>query len=411
MHSSTHGRWILYTIAGASILCIAMGVRQSFGLFMPQITLDLNISRETFGLAIATQNLLWGAVQPVVGIVADKYGASKIVILGAIFYVSGLLLAAHSGDGARLHIGIGWLTGLGLSACSFAVVLGALGRLVSPDKRTLVIALASTGGSLGQFIMIPVGQMLLASLGWREALIMLGVITALMVPFAFSLKPSLLTADNEADNYDSANATPLTALKVALSHKGYRLLLAGFFVCGFHVVFIAVHLPAYLQDLGFSKNLGALALTVIGFMNIFGTFAWGHWGGKFRKKNSLSVLYLIRSIVLLTFILVPKNQFSVLAFAFCMGATWLGTIPLTSGLVAQLFGFRYLSTLFGLVFFAHQLGAFMGAWLGGWVFVRTGNYDFVWLTAFVLSVIATLLHWRIKDQTVSISVPDRVIAS
>jgi predicted MFS family arabinose efflux permease len=294
-----------------------------------------------------------------------------------------------------LNLGAGLLVGLGMSGTGFAVVLGAVGRIVAPDKRTVALAIASAGGSFGQFIMIPVGQGFLSAWGWQTALAGLGIIAILMAPLAFAVRNRMTGLVPEADH---SAASPQAALREAFSHRGYKMLTAGFFVCGFHVVFIAVHLPAYLRDLGFAPSLGALALTLIGLANIFGTYCWGHFGGLFRKKHSLAVLYALRCVVLLGFILVPKTEITVIAFAVCMGSLWLGTVPLTSGLVAQLFGTRYLSTLFGLVFLGHQLGAFLGAWLGGLVFDLTGSYDKVWLLAFILSVIATFLHLGISDQ-------------
>ena len=387
--------WLLITLAGAAILAISLGTRQTFGLFLPALTADLGISREAFALAIALQNLLWGVVQPIVGMISDRFGAGRVIGCGTLCYLGGLLAMSQAEGLLALNLGAGLLVGLGLSATGFAVVLGAVGRLVSAQQRTVALAIASAGGSFGQFIMIPVGQGVLSSWNWQTALAGLGIIAILMAPLAIAVRNRLgMTSDLSDHAADSAKL----ALREAFAHRGYRLLTAGFFVCGFHVVFIAVHLPAYLHDLGFPASTGALALTLIGLTNIFGTYCWGHVGGLFRKKHSLALLYGLRSLVLLSFILLPKTNVTVIAFAVCMGSLWLGTVPLTSGLVAQLFGTRYLSTLFGVVFFGHQLGAFLGAWLGGLVFDLTGSYDRVWLLAFLLSVMATLLHLGISDQ-------------
>jgi len=387
--------WLLITLAGAAILAISLGTRQTFGLFLPALTADLGISREAFALAIAFQNLLWGIVQPLIGMLADRFGAGKVIGCGSLFYLGGLLTMSYAESTLALNLGAGLLVGLGLSATGFAVVLGAVGRLVSPQQRTVALAIASAGGSFGQFIMIPVGQGLLSTWDWQTALAGLGIIAILMAPLAIAVRNRLGETSALSDH---SAASARLAVREAFSHRGYKMLTAGFFVCGFHVVFIAVHLPAYLRDLGFDASTGALALTLIGLTNIFGTYCWGHIGGLFRKKHSLALLYALRSLVLLSFILLPKTQITVIAFAICMGALWLGTVPLTSGLVAQLFGTRYLSTLFGVVFFGHQLGAFLGAWLGGLVFDLTGSYDRVWLLAFLLSVMATLLHLGISDQ-------------
>lgn len=387
-------KWLLLTLAGASILCLSLGIRQTFGLFLPSMTSDLGISREVFALAIAYQNLLWGFTQPLIGMVSDRFGAGRVIGSGCLLYIAGLIAMSQAEGVMALNLGAGLLIGLGMSATGFAVVLGAIGRMVSDQQRNVALALASAGGSFGQFIMIPISQGLLSSFGWQSALLILSIFALLMAPLAIAVR----NRGGAALPLETLAASPVAALRGAFCHRGYKMLTAGFFVCGFQVVFIAVHLPAYLRDLGFSPKLGAMALMLIGLANIFGTYAWGHFGGIFRRKSALSLLYGLRSLILLGFILLPKNEVTVLIFAVCIGATWLGTVPLTSGLVAQIFGARYLSTLFGVVFLGHQLGAFLGAWLGGWVFDRTGSYDSVWIIALGLSVFATLIHWRIDDQ-------------
>ena len=394
--------WLLIPLAGAAILCLALGIRQTFGLFLPVMTLDLGISRQVFALAIAYQNLLWGFAQPLVGMAADRFGAGRVIGLGCLFYLSGLLLMSQADGMMTLNLGAGLLVGLGMSGTGFAVVLGAVGRLVSAKQRNVALALASAGGSFGQFIMIPLGQGLLSRYGWQTALLLLAILTLLMAPLAIAVRNR---GSVVAIPLESLAASPLAALREAFSHRGYKMLTAGFFVCGFHVVFIAVHLPAYLNDLGFPPELGATALTLIGLTNIIGTYTWGHMGGLFRRKRALSLLYGMRSLILLGFILLPKSEVTVIAFAICIGATWLGTVPLTSGLVAQIFGARYLSTLFGVVFLGHQLGAFLGAWLGGWVFDHTGSYDAVWILACALSVFATVIHLKIDDQPEPVAQP------
>lgn len=380
--------WLTVTLAGSLILCLALGIRQGFGLFLTPITSELGIGRGSFALAIASQNLLWGGVQPFVGMIADRYGSGRVLAGGATLYILGLLVMA-GGSPLALNLGAGLLVGLGLSGVSFAVVLGAVGRLVAPERRMTALALASAGGSLGQFLMIPATQGLLAAFGWQQALFAL----ALCVTPMFILGSKLRGRSDVA----SDGSSPLGALKQAFGHSGYVLLTLGFFVCGFHVVFIAVHLPAYLVDLGFEASLGAKALTLIGLFNIFGTYAWGQIGGKYRKKTMLALLYALRAITLALFIFLPKSELSVLLFAGSMGALWLGTVPLTSGLVGDIFGVRYVSTLFGMVFFGHQVGAFCGAWLGGFVFDRTGSYNAVWLTALGLSLVAMVIHLVLRD--------------
>lgn len=380
--------WLTVTLAGSLILCLALGIRQGFGLFLTPITSELGIGRGSFALAIASQNLLWGGVQPFVGMIADRYGSGRVLAGGAALYILGLLVMA-GGSPLGLSLGAGLLVGLGLSGVSFAVVLGGVGRLVAPERRMTALALASAGGSLGQFLMIPTAQGLLAGFGWQQALIALALCLTPMF-----LLGSLLRGKPAAANDGSS---PARALKEAFGHSGYVLLTIGFFVCGFHVVFIATHLPAYLVDLGFDASLGATALTLVGFFNIFGTYTWGQIGGRYRKRSLLSLLYGLRAITLALFIFLPKSELSVLCFAGSMGALWLGTVPLTSGLVGDIFGVRYVSTLFGMVFFGHQVGAFCGAWLGGFVFDLTGSYNAVWLTALGLSLAAMMIHLVLRD--------------
>jgi predicted MFS family arabinose efflux permease len=381
--------WLVITLAGSLTLCLALGVRQGFGLFLNPITTDLGISRGSFALAMATQNLLWGGVQPFVGMIADRYGSGRVLVFGAVLYILGLLTMS-GGSPITLNLGAGPLVGLGLSGVSFAVVLGGVGRLVIPEKRMTALALASAGGSLGQFVMIPAVQGLLATLGWQQALVALALFIVPMFLLATQLRgKAAVTTDG---------SSPLQALKGAFGHRGYVLLTLGFLVCGFHVVFIAIHLPAYLVDLGFSASLGAKALTLIGFFNIFGTYVWGQVGGKYRKKSMLSLLYALRAVTLAWFIFLPKSELTVLFFSGSMGALWLGTVPLTSGLVGDIFGVRYVSTLFGMVFLGHQIGAFCGAWLGGFVFDRTGSYNAVWLTALGLSLVAMVIHLVLPDR-------------
>jgi predicted MFS family arabinose efflux permease len=380
--------WLTITLAGSLTLCLALGIRQGFGLFLAPITTDLGIGRGSFALAIAGQNLLWGGVQPFVGMIADRYGSGRVLASGAILYILGLLVMA-GGSPLALNLGAGLLVGLGLSGVSFAVVLGGVGRLVAPERRMTALALASAGGSLGQFLMIPTTQGLLELFGWQQSLIALAFcVTPMFVLGTILRGKTAATSDG---------LSPFSALKGAFGHSGYVLLTLGFFVCGFHVVFIATHLPAYLVDLGFETSLGARALTLIGFCNIFGTYVWGLIGGKYRKKAMLSLLYALRAITLALFIFLPKSELTVLLFAGSMGALWLGTVPLTSGLVGDIFGVRYVSTLFGMVFFGHQVGAFCGAWLGGFVFDRTGSYNVVWLTALGLSIVAMVIHLVLRD--------------
>jgi MFS family permease len=360
---------------------------------------DLGISREAFGLALAVQNLLWGAAQPFAGALADRFGAMRVIVASTLLYAVGLIAMAGASDATSLLLGAGVLVGLGLSGASFAVVLGAIGRAVPERRRSFALGIASAGGSFGQFAMAPIGQTLISHQGWSGALMTMAAIALAMAPLA-PLLGDRTTRTQHAVASDAAGAPAgvLAALIEAGAHRGYWYLTLGFFVCGFQVVFIGVHLPAYLNDLGMAPVIGAYALALIGFFNIIGSWGAGLLGGRFSKKYVLSSLYAIRAAVIALFLMLPKTEVVVLAFASVMGLLWLGTVPLTSGLVAQIFGVRHMSMLFGIVFFSHQVGSFLGVWLGGVVFDRTGSYDAVWLASIVLGLAAALLHLPIAER-------------
>ncbi len=380
-------------VCGALILLLGMGTRNSFGLFLQPMSLDLQLPREVFSLAIAIQMIVWGISQPIFGGLADRYGAGRVAVLGGVFYAGGLLLMANATGPLGLHGGAGVLVGLGVSAAGFAVVLGPVGRAFPSEKRSMALGIASAGGSSGQLFMAPIGAALLDSLGWASALLVMAIIAALIIPLALGVRGKSTT--------DSVSANSLReALKEASRHSGYWLLCGGFFVCGFHVAFIATHLPPFLSDHNLPPMLAATAIAMIGFFNILGTIASGWLGGKFRQKHILSYYYLARAIIIGGFLVFPVTQTSVLIFAGAIGFLWLGTVPLTSGLVAQVFGPRYLGALFGIVFFSHQIGGFLGAWLGGYMFDLTGSYDQVWLIAVGLGVLAAILHWPIADSPI-----------
>ena len=380
-------------VCGALILLLGMGTRNSFGLFLQPMSLDLALPREVYSLAIAIQMIVWGVSQPIFGGLADRYGAGRIAVLGGLFYASGLLLMANASGPLDLHGGAGVLVGLGVSAAGFAVILGPVGRAFSPEKRSMALGIASAGGSTGQLFIAPIGAALLDSMGWAPALLVMAVIAALIIPLALGIKGR--------STRDSGSANSLReALNEASRHSGYWLLCGGFFVCGFHVAFIATHLPPFLSDHNLPPMLAATAIAMIGFFNILGTITSGWLGGKFRQKHVLSYYYLARAIVIAGFLVFPVTQTSVLIFAGGIGFLWLGTVPLTSGLVAQVFGPRYLGALFGIVFFSHQIGGFLGAWLGGYMFDLTGSYDLVWFVAVGLGVLAAILHWPIADSPI-----------
>jgi predicted MFS family arabinose efflux permease len=387
--------WVVVACA-ALIVTLTMGVRQSFGLFMPQMSVTLGIGRESFGLAIAIQNLLFGLAQPFIGAIADRFGAGRVVLGGAILYIIGLAGAAMAGGALGLHISFGLLIGLALSASTFVVVLGAVGRVVSPERRTLAFGIVTAGGSLGQFLVVPAAQLLLGELGYRLALIALSGLIALVALLALGV------AGRPAGPAEGEARQSLTeALKEAAAQPGYWLLNAGFFVCGFQLVFIGTHFPAYLNDGGLGLEIGASALALIGLFNIFGSYLFGLSGDHWRKKYVLSGIYAARAVVMLLFLALPLSAATALVFAAAMGFLWLGTVPLTSGLVSQIFGIRYLSTLYGIVFMSHQLGSFFGAWIAGYVYDRSGSYDAVWTASIVLALLAALVHLPIRDAPVA----------
>lgn len=384
-------RSLIVLIAGSIIAMVAVGVRHSFGLFLDPITRELPaIDREAFGLAVALQNLVWGLAQPFSGMIADRYGTFRVVFAGGALYALGLLCAALSSTALGLTIGLGVLVGMGLSATTYAVVLGAVGRQFPPERRSTALGIASLGGSIGIFLSVPLTLSLIEQLGWSAALIGLA-----MIALVICLLTPPLVGRPEARGPEQSMGS---AIGEALRHRGFVLLLLGFFVCGFQLAFIGIHLPAYLLDRDMEVWLGGAALAMIGATNIVGTLACGALGDRFSKKDLLAILYLVRAGVVAVYVLVPPSASTTLLFAAMMGFTWLGTVPLTSGIVAQVFGPRFLATLVGIVFLMHQLGSFLGAWLGGYAFERWGSYDLVWWTVVLLGLLAALLHWPINEQ-------------
>ena len=383
--------WIV-TLSGALIASLGMGIRQNFGLFLADMTADLSIGREAFAFAMALQNIIWGITTPFVGALADKYGSGRMIALGGVVYASGVYVMSGAEGTFDLNLGAGLLIGFGQAAAGFAVILGAVARRVPAAKRSIALGIATAGGSFGQFYMAPVSLGLIEAIGWSTALLYIAGLALLMVALATGL-----TGDS-SDTHEGDPAQTLgTAVREAAGHKGYWYLTSGFFVCGFQVSFIAVHFPAYLQDAGFSTATGATAIALIGFFNIIGTYGCGVLGGRYSKKYLLSSLYFLRAVMVFVFLMLPLTELTVLAFASVMGVLWLGTVPLTSGRVAQIFGVRYMSTLFGIVFFSHQLGSFIGVWWGGWSFDTTGNYDQVWIASIALGLLAALLHLPITE--------------
>ncbi|MEH6629325.1 MAG: MFS transporter [Halopseudomonas aestusnigri] len=383
--------------AGCVVLCLAFGVRSSYGLFVKPITDELGWGREVLAFSLAIQNLMWGLAQPLAGMIADRYGAGRVLVFSALLYGAGVILGATGYSPEASHLGAGFFVGLGLSGTTFGVVLAVIGRSVSEEKRSLALGIATASASLGQFLIIPLGSALLQSFGWTDALVILGFMVLAIIPAAYFLRGVSMVRAGTAEAAQTMSLPE--ALKEASRHSGYWLLIAGFFVCGFHLAFITVHFPSYAIDKGMAPEIGAWTLALVGLANIFGSYAAGALGGTYRKKYLLSAIYIARSVVILAFILVPASTASFLIFGFTMGLLWLSTVPLTSGLVAQIFGPRYMGTLFGIVFLSHQVGSFIGVWLGGYLYDTTKSYDLVWWISIFLGIFAAIIHWPISDRS------------
>jgi predicted MFS family arabinose efflux permease len=388
----------LVILAGALILSAAMGIRQTFGLFIGPFSFDRGLPVTLIAFAIALHNLVWGFAQPFAGAAADRYGSAPVVAFGATTFAAGLGLAAVAPSGALLIVGMGLLVGIGVSCTTFGVVLPAVGRIASPEQRSMAMGLVSAGGSAGQVLMIPLVQGIRLSSGIAASLFALAFLMLLIAPLGIVLDRRARPGTQAQE----AAAAPLReVLAQAVRHRGYRLLTLGFFTCGFQLAFIATHLPEYLTLCHMPIGLGATALALIGLFNMAGSWACGWLGGRFRQHHVLGWLYLIRSVTIGAFFVLPKSATSVVIFAAVMGLTWLGTVPLTSGLVAKVFGTRHLGSLFGVCFLSHQVGSFLGAWLGGLVFDLTGSYSLLWEATVVAGLIAAMLHFPIDDAAVN----------
>lgn len=387
---------IIAIACGALVVTLTMGVRQSFGMFMQPIGRDFGIGREYFGFAIAVQNLMFGLAQPFVGALADRYGVRRVLALGALVYAAGLVVAALVLAPAGIMLSLGVLIGLGLSGTTFVVVLTGVARLVRPEQRSLAFGLVTAGGSFGQFAVVPIAQALIAQWGWRSALLGLCVLILLTIIAAIGIRPARDDAGAASYAADGDNGLADTLARAA-AHPHYWLLNAGFFVCGFHIAFIATHFPAYLVDQGIAASVGATALALVGLFNIAGSYLFGLWGGRHSRPHLLAALYAARALSIAVFLLVPLSAFSALAFAAVFGFLWLGTVPLTNGAVASMFGVRYLSTLYGIVFLSHQVGSFIGAWVAGRLYDNTGSYGPVWIASIALGVLAAGLSLTTRD--------------
>lgn len=384
---------------GIIVLIMSLGIRQSFGIFMMPISEHFDTGRSFFSFAIALQNLCFGFFQPFVGMAADKWGSKRIILIGTCVYALGLFLTSITTDPDLIYLSLGVFVGFGLSATSYVVVLGAIAKAVPAEHAAKAFGLTTAAGSFGMFAMIPGAQSLLTEFGWQDALSFFALLCSVMLASAFMMKtPNTSQAASSSSKAEEQNQPSLKlALKEAFSHKGYWLINAGFFVCGFQVMFIATHLPSYLADKNLPDHTAALALAYVGIFNIFGSYFWGVMGDKFNKRYVMSSLYFMRTFVISGFFFFPITETSAAIFGGLIGFCWLGTVPLTSGLVRQIFGAKYMSTLYGIVFFTHQIGSFLGAWLGGKLYDVHGSYDQIWLATITLAFVAALLHFPIND--------------
>jgi len=393
------GAWhgaVVALVCGSLILLVSLGVRHTFGLFLQPVTMDQGWGRETFAFAIALQNLVWGASQPFTGVIADRYGAKPVVAAGAVLYGLGLYTMSQVAGETVFILGAGVLIGLGLSGTTFPVIFGAISRLVSPQQRSLAMGITMSVGSFGQFAMLPLSLGLITVFEWQTALIILAGLTLAMLPLALGVRnmPAKPTSIEE-------DVTFSRALRDAFGTRDFWLLSLGFFACGFQVVFIAVHLPAFLVDEGIGNGVATTVLALIGLVNIAGTYYAGLWGGRHRKPMLLSWIYLGRAVVIAAFVILPVTSTTAYIFGALMGLFWLSTVPLTNGTIAAVWGVKHMSMLGGIVFFVHQLGSFAGGWLGGWLYDQTGSYDLAWAFAIALSLIAAVLNWPITERTLA----------
>lgn len=386
--------WLM-VLAGGIVMGLALGVRHVQGLFLLPVTMDRGWSRETFAMALAVQNLTWGVAQPFTGMIADRFGSAKVILGGLVFYALGLAGMAHAATPAAFMWSAGICIGIALSGTAFAVIYGALSRLVPPARRGWALGVAGAVGGLGQFTMVPAAQWLIGGSGWVGALLIFAAVLAVAMPLALPLKETSRRAAGAA----SAPDQPLgAAIREAFAQPGFWLLNLGFLACGFQLAFIGTHLPAYLMDKGLQAADAVAALAIIALANVAGTYVCGILGAHHRRKYLLAGIYLLRTAAMALFFLLPLSPASVYVFAAVMGFVWLGTVPLTNGLISQVFGVRYITTLFGFVFFGHQVGSFLGVWLGGVVYEATHSYDLIWIGAMALGVLAAVLHWPIDDR-------------
>ena len=382
-------------ISGCLVAMVNFGVRTSFGLFTGPVSEAHAWPREIFSFGLALQNLLWGIATPMAGALADRYGSARVLMTGAIFYAAGTLVMAFAEAPWVFHASAGILVGIGVAMSSFGIVMAALGRIVPPEKRSWAFGIATASSSLGQFIFAPLGGALISVYGWQNALVVLAASTLLILVFAMPLMAQNTTGSKATAG--EADITMRQAIGGAFGNSSYMMLVSGFFVCGFQLAFITVHLPPYLAEHGITKEFAGFAMGAIGLFNVVGSYTAGMIGGRYQKKIPLSLIYILRSISIVAFIMLPITTTTTMIFTAIMGFLWLSTVPLTMGLVTVMFGTRYMATLYGFVFLSHQLGSFFGVWLGGRLYDQFGSYDPVWWMGVGLGVFAALIHLPIRE--------------
>ncbi|MFO1270279.1 MAG: MFS transporter [Rubrivivax sp.] len=386
-------------LCGAAVVTLSMGIRHGFGLWLQPITMDRGWTRETFAFALAVQNLAWGLAGPFAGMLADRFGAFRVLLVGSVLYAAGLVLMALSTSGLAFTGSAGLLLGLAQSGTTYAVVYGVIARQVAPEKRSWAMGVTAAAGSFGQFLMVPVENGLIGGTGWQNALFILGAASLAIVPLAFGLRePPRAAAGASGQSVGQA-------VREAFAYPSFRWLTAGYFVCGFQVVFIGVHMPSYLRDRGLGPEVATTALALIGLFNIFGTYGVGWLGQRFPKRHLLSWIYLLRAVTIVLFLAAPLAPWSVYLFAATMGVLWLSTVPPTNAIVAQIFGVQYMSMLGGFVFLSHQVGSFLGVWLGGKLYDMTGSYTIVWWISVALGLFAALANMPVRETAIARPVP------
>ena len=402
MHTNSQKLSMFQVLAcGAAIVTLSMGIRHGFGLWLQPITQEMGWTRQSFALAIAIQNLSWGLIGIFVGMVADRFGAFRVLVGGAVLYALGLAGMALSPTQTLFALTTGVLIGAAQAGTTYAVIYGVLGRQIAPEKRSWAMGVAAAAGSFGQFLMVPVEGFLIANLGWQTALLALSLMVLLIAPLAYGLREPGFQGAAPTQRQQSIRE----ALTEAVRYPSFLLLTAGYFVCGFQVVFIGVHMPSYLKDQGLSPQVASFSLALIGLFNVFGTYISGTLGQRMPRRHILAFIYFSRAVVITLFLWVPLSPASVYVFSAVMGALWLSTVPPTNATIAQIFGVQHLSMLGGLVFFSHQIGSFMGVWLGGYLYDSTGSYDIVWYIAIALGVLAGLVNLPIREHPLQRGTP------